>query len=184
MTIEKTHGKLLPTRPRSSDLVSLPEPVNAAPQRDASGRFLPGNDSARLANAKAAERRLSGTTPSELDRDSAKLAKAMLGDLGPDAPPTARALMRMAAREAVVAARIMTEAERLGLTTPEGLALSDKATAHTSRAERLVISALDCGRVIIAARRSKTHAMFSGGGLALPTRSGVMSGADVEGGDS
>lgn len=158
MTIEQSHGKARPTLPRASDLVPVTRTERERTgQRDARGRFAPGNSTAtgrgwKAAMAKLLGRSVDDPTASVVARDAWRLYLASLSEL-PDDGPTVRGLVAMKARHEALAGFWFAQAAAAGLGTPEGIAAGEQATKHGQRAERLAVTALDVASKLATARR-------------------------------
>lgn len=157
MTIERSHGKARPTLPRSSDLAEVAADGDRPVNRDGAGRFAPGNVVGRGKGWKRACAKMLGRHDTDpvaqaVSDDAWKLFSAAIREMPSDGA-TVRSLVAIKARHEALMAFWCTEAARVGLATPEGIAAQDQATKHGMRAERLAVSAID-----IATRLARSKA--------------------------
>lgn len=166
MAGERSHGKARPRLPRASDLheKSLDHAAIAATdadrrrQRDAHGRFAPGNALAIGRGNKAFIRRGMGaaktvTDPEALQvaRDANRLFNEVLRTL-PDDSAMTRQLLALYARETALCAFWSARASVVGLGSDDGIKAQDRAQKHGQRAERLSVSLLDVAKDLAAMR--------------------------------
>lgn len=159
--MERSHDKMRPSLPRSRELPAvLPTAPERPRQRDAHGRFTPGNHASLGRGAKAALRRLLGRGNDIADADAAQLARdaerlfaATLAELPSDGA-TVRQLAASFARHSALQGFWAARAAELGLSSDEAVKAEEHASKHGARAERLAISMLD---VASRLRRQERH---------------------------
>lgn len=156
---ERSKGKARPRQVRSSDLVTMPRTDSDRPrQRDASGRFTPGNAAAIGRGAKAQIKRQLGRGVNVTDEAALlvmKDANRLFGETMltlPSDDPTTRQLCALYCRHASMASFWSAQASVAGLGTDEGIAASEQATKHGQRAERVAVTMLDVARTMAASR--------------------------------
>ena len=158
MSIEQSHGKARPTLPRSKDLANVPPAGERPRQRDASGRFAPGNRAGvgrgwRAALARVLGRDLKGEV-APLARESWLTFQAMLKEL-PHTGAQVSALVAARARSTTLSARYAARAAELGLDTDEGMRALTLSMQLDARAERLAVTSLDIATKLAAADRKR-----------------------------
>ena len=159
MTIELSHGKARPTLPRSDDLAVPPPAADRPRQRDAQGRFAPGNTSGRGRGWRASIARMVGRDlqgeAAPLAREAWRVYTALLAEL-PHTGAQVSSLVASRARSAVLSARYAARAAELGLDTEEGQRALTLSMQLDQRAERLAVTALDISTRLAVAARTRT----------------------------
>jgi hypothetical protein len=158
MALERSHGRLRPTLPRSSDLAVPQATPDRRQGRDERGRFAPGHRSgARGKGWQQAIRRLAHSQLDDpelrgLANDAGSLFRARLHEL-PDRGPTISALVAEGARSSVLSARFAARAVEIGLDTDDGRRALELSMRLGQRAERSSVTALDVATRLAEARR-------------------------------
>jgi hypothetical protein len=157
MALERSHGKLRPALPRSSDLAVPQPPPDRRQGRDARGRFAPGHRSTRGKGWQAAIRRLAQRELADpelrgIANDSGSLFRARLAEL-PDNGATVSALVAEGSRSSVLSARFAARAIEVGLDTDDGRRALEMSMRLGQRAERSSVTALDMAQKLAEARR-------------------------------
>ena len=154
MAIEHNEGMARPRLPRADDLPAvIPAPSvtgGGAPgtNRDAAGRFQPGNQVASGRSLRLAVRRMLGSadasneTVASVAQDAHRIYQAALQRLPDDSAPVCQ-LVALHARHAALAAFYSGRCAELGLLSPEALAMGALGVTHGQRAERTLVTALD-----------------------------------------
>jgi len=153
MPIEHSHGKARPTLARLRDVPAATAVPERTGQRDAKGRFVPGNSQGcgrgwKVAVSKQLGRELKGEAEA-VAREAYKLYMAFLRELPSDGP-TIRQLCAQRARAAVLSGRYATRAAEAGYDTDDGRRALELSLKLDQRAERLAVTAWD-----LAARQAK-----------------------------
>jgi D-serine deaminase-like pyridoxal phosphate-dependent protein len=151
------NGAMRTAPPRRKDVTTAytaPEPDR---NRDASGRFVGGNDAAkRKAIRSLLKRQLgAGATTEEVEqlyRETMVQFRALLADLPAADAAEVQDLTARRARWGVLSARYASKAAEVGLFTDEGAKLLDVALKLDARAERLAVTARDEAERLHAAR--------------------------------
>lgn len=175
--MERSQGKLRPSRPRLKDLRTEPHPpLDRTVGRDASGRFAPGyKGSTRGKGWKRAITRLAGphVKGPELHAiagDAGSLFRAWLAELPHDGP-TVSAIVAEGSRSAVLSAHLAARALEVGLETAKGRALLELSVKLGQRAERTAVTAYDLSQRLAEAE----HGTPARPGTAPSARKGELS---------
>ena len=152
---EVSKGKARPALRRASDLRTHGTEGKPTGERDADGRFLPGNRTALQAGFKHTVKKSLGTSGDSaagiVAGDAAKVASHILRSLPSDAAPV-RVLVTIHARHVALHAYYTHLAEVAGLETEVGQSLLVVADRQSARAERTLVTALDVARVCSSRR--------------------------------
>jgi hypothetical protein len=151
MTFERSHGKVRPTLPRASDLTPVESSTNPTADRDAGGRFKPGNQVSVGNRFKRTLRKVLGDKASSgeagiVAADARRVFSHILRSLPSDAAPV-RALLAVHARHLAMHAYYAARAAAAGLDTEAGLAFLEVADRQSQRAERVLVTVHDLARI-------------------------------------
>lgn len=167
------HGATRTTPPRRKDAgaYTAPEPDR---NRDATGRFVGGNDAARRKAIRSLLKRQLGSDATteeveQLYRETMVQFRACLADLPANDAAEVQDLTARRARWSILSARYASKAAEVGLYTDQGARLMDMALKLDARAERLAVTARDeaerlvrtRGEVDPAAERAAARALFT-----------------------
>ncbi len=153
MATERSHGKARTILPRSSDLLSVPQPEpKPTAKRGSDGRFAPGNTVGRGKGAKKALAQLMGVDTSNpvvkfVGAVATQTYRAHLDEM-PNRGSIVSSLVAMAARHEALSGYFHAEGCRLGLGSPDGLKALENASKQSQRAERLLVTALDISKAL------------------------------------
>jgi hypothetical protein len=175
-TVEQSHGKSRLIGPRPSDLGTVDTAAERSAERDALGRFQPGNQiavgrgarKALRAPYRAAEQRIgealaTGSEPTVADvllRDALHVFNAARAELGSrsvfaQGPTIAYAV------ETVLAGFFMREAAAAGFTTERGLELHERAMACETQAARAMTAALAAAKALGGRKAAHANAVIA-----------------------
>lgn len=167
MTIEHSHGKPRVTGPRLRDVNAAAADGEPIRDRDARGRFAPGNSAGRNRIAKrsitavlrsavaagvagvVATPNGSAPAPAQIAQQALALYRAGKRDLRTDSPIALSHLVRWAVNSAL-AQHLEGLAAEYGLDTDHGLRLLERAHACEGRAERASVAALTMAQAMRA----------------------------------
>ncbi len=159
VSIESSHGKARPTLPRAREVRVAPPADHRARDRDATGRFKPGNRAGtqrgiKLALAKLTGRYITGASEEAMAvaGDAACLLRAKLAESAAPDSASVRSLLALAATHEALAAFWFGRALLAGLDTERGIAAQGEATKHGQRAERLTVTAHDMAAKVASVR--------------------------------
>lgn len=154
---ENSHGKVRPSLPRLRDVKTVDAAPKRMGERDANGRFVPGNKAGtgrgyKMAIAKSLDAPVDDPTAVMLVRRANSIYTSTLRTLPSDDPMT-RSLTSLFAWEATMAAHCAARAWEVGIDSPAGMKLQEQATKHGQRAERLTVTILDVSSKLASTAR-------------------------------
>lgn len=157
MPIEQSHGKARPTLPRATDLRPLPTVSEPTRNRDARGRFLPGNGVANGRGVRELIKRHLGRDAvgpelEQLYREVRLLFVSLMKQLPSDAAQVQDLVARQA-RSSVLASRFAARAADLGYDTPAGHKALELSLKLDARAERNGVTAWDIATKLVDKNR-------------------------------